>query len=323
MLSGATDAGVSVALVGLGSVGVGYDLELPHEEYALTHASAITANPNFTLIAGVDHDPARRSAFELRYGVAASATIGDIGSHVDLVVIATSTPTHLSVATEAVLELRPRVVLIEKPMCASADEARSLLTKSKPYGVRFFVNYHRVAADEYAQVGARLKSDFPYSGVAWYSKGVRNNASHLIHLLTRWLGPATFSAVVRRDERGVEDPEPDFVAQFGDVPVVFMAARGGHYSVFSVELMTPNGVIRLDGPSEAIFERRVRDDPDTPGYRVLDSPTRTLASDQRRTMAPVYASLARASRDELTALATAAEAIAVQDVIDQVVAANT
>ena len=51
----------SVGLVGLGSIGLGYDADLP-DEYALTHARATSQHPMTELAWGVDLDASKRGA---------------------------------------------------------------------------------------------------------------------------------------------------------------------------------------------------------------------------------------------------------------------
>jgi predicted dehydrogenase len=80
-------------------------------------------------------------------------------------------------------------------------------------GCSLFTNYIRRSDPGGIEVARRLHAGeirSPIKGVAWYSKGLYNNGSHLVNLLQYWLGDVTgFKVVSRgRDWEGT-DPEPD------------------------------------------------------------------------------------------------------------------
>src|SRR4026207_202026 len=66
-----------VMIVGLGRIGMEYDLELDPSRYVYSHARAFSQHPAFRLVAGVDPAPERRRMFEAAYG-------GDAQEHLDV-----------------------------------------------------------------------------------------------------------------------------------------------------------------------------------------------------------------------------------------------
>jgi hypothetical protein len=57
----------SVLLVGLGRIGVGFDIGLDGQKHISTHARAFSLHPKFQLIGGVDPDLQSRQMFERNY----------------------------------------------------------------------------------------------------------------------------------------------------------------------------------------------------------------------------------------------------------------
>ena len=57
----------SVALIGLGAIGMLYDLKLPESEYVLCHARAFSQHPDFKLIGSVEPEAMLRKKFSEIY----------------------------------------------------------------------------------------------------------------------------------------------------------------------------------------------------------------------------------------------------------------
>jgi hypothetical protein len=81
----------SVLLIGLGNVGVGFDLS--DSRKVLSHARAFSRHPYFNLAAGVDTDAERRRRFEAAYGVPSFDDVGAATREVSPDVVVVATPT--------------------------------------------------------------------------------------------------------------------------------------------------------------------------------------------------------------------------------------
>ena len=83
----------SVMLVGLGQIGMGYDLTIDSKAIVYTHARAIKQHSNFNLIAAVDEDSVRCKEFEDLYDCVTYNNINlALSEHSpDLVIIAVPT----------------------------------------------------------------------------------------------------------------------------------------------------------------------------------------------------------------------------------------
>jgi hypothetical protein len=57
----------SVVIIGLGNIGMLYDINLPKKKNILTHCNAFAQHPEFELIGGVETNSELRSSFEAEY----------------------------------------------------------------------------------------------------------------------------------------------------------------------------------------------------------------------------------------------------------------
>ena len=265
----------SALLVGLGEVGLGYDLDLPAEGYVLTHARALSAHPAFELLAGVDPDEERRALFTSHYRRPVFADMAHAFEEVspELVVIAGPTRLHAKLLQQLVARGGIRAILCEKPLSYDLDEARGMVQACENAGIRLYVNYMRRSDPGVIRVKAWIDAGriaAPFKGVAWYSKGFLNNGTHIFNLLAYWLGPMQrFDIIDAGRTWSHGDPEPDVRVRFAQGSVNFLAAREESFSHYTVELIASNGRLRYEQGGESIEWQGVQDDPHFPGYRTL------------------------------------------------------
>src|SRR5664279_298267 len=101
----------SAAVIGLGSIGQGYDYD--SEGLILTHARAFARHPGFELLAGVDPDANQRERFERQYHL----------------------PTSPDAAIFAqILAARPKAVLCEKPLAQTLADAQGMVAAAAAAG---------------------------------------------------------------------------------------------------------------------------------------------------------------------------------------------
>lgn len=305
----------AVLLVGLGQIGMGYDLQLePGRVY--THARAFSSHPAFRLAAAVDLDPERRARFSAAYGVPAYATLEQAcaADAVDVLVIATPTAQHADTLGAALALCQPRAVLCEKPLAYAPDQARAMVALCAQRGVALYVNYPRRSDLAVVEVGRRIEAGQiagPLKGVAWYSKGFLNNGSHFFNLLEGWLGPMLDAQLLERGREwdGV-DPEPDVRVRFARGSVLFVAAWEEAYSHYTIELMSPSGRLRYEKRGTQVQWQAACSDPEFPGYTVLGDQPEMIASGMERFQWHVADQLAHALDGVPAHLCSGEEALA-------------
>lgn len=245
-------------IVGLGRIGMGYDVGLDATRYVLSHARALATHPAFELVGGFDPDAERRGAFAREYGRPVDDDLASgLGRHgPELVVLAAPTMVHAALLSEVLARSRPIAVLCEKPLAYDAAEARQMEAECQARGVRLFVNYIRRSEPGAVEVGRRLQSgaiQTPVKGTAWYTKGFLHNGSHFVDLLLQWLGPVRDAALLDPGRQcGAHDREPDVRIRFDRGSVLFLAGRHEDYEHCEVDLLAPNGRLRYEGAGATI-----------------------------------------------------------------------
>lgn len=271
----------TAVIIGLGRIGMGYDLDAP--DVVLTHARAFAEHPSFERLVGVDPDPSRRAIFEARYGEA-SGRLADVAVDApDVAVVAAPTTLHEPVAREALGHLRPRLLLMEKPLAHSMEGARAILEAADAAGALVAVNYVRRFEPGAGEVHARLRrGDFGTvdSARLVYSAGLVNGGSHLLDLLGDWLGEPTAPRLLHRGrDLAGGDCEPDFGFSIGTCRGVATAARDEAFALAEIELVTTAGVLRYQRGGGHIEWVPAEEDLRYPGERGLAAKSEVIPSD--------------------------------------------
>ena len=257
----------SVLIIGLGQIGMGYDIDLDPELHVYSHARAFDLHPGYTLVGGVDPDPASRAAFCRSYGVSAyetpEAALAEQAP--ELVVIAVPTPLH-GETLEAVLKFSSvKVVLCEKPLSYDLDEAQRMVSACEKQGVQLVVNYMRRSDPAVIEIRRRLVSGEirgPVKGVVWYGGGLIHNGSHFFSLLEYWLGEMLDYRVVASGavlDNG--DADVDVSVRFESGTVLFLSTDDRDFANYEVELMAYNGRLRYERAGHRVIWQGVEQNP--------------------------------------------------------------
>ena len=282
-----------VLIIGLGQIGVGYDIQLDKENFALTHARAFSRHAGFKLIGGVDLELSKRQRFESAYDLIAYANVRHSIELLkpDIVVISTPTSEHAKTVKEVLAVGNPKAILCEKPLSYKYEEAEEIVRTVAENNCQLFVNYMRIANTGVLEVKRRMQDGSiqgPFKGVVWYSKGLFNNGSHFLNLLEYWLGKVIESHVlnVGRSWEG-HDPEPDLLINFEQGAVYFLAVQEENFSHYTIELVAKNGRLRYEDGGEKILWQSIITDPVFQGYQVLDPIGEVIISDYNQVQSQV------------------------------------
>lgn len=302
-------------VVGLGQIGMEYDLQLDPASYVYSHARAFAQHPAFDLAAGVDADAQRRATFTSSYGRPAHASLSDaLEQHrPSVVVLAVPTELHAPMVGEVLRAPQVGTILCEKPLAYDVNDARSIVESCAMRSVALYVNYMRRADDGVIDIKRRLDSGAigaPVKAVVWYSKGFLHNGSHFFSLLDYWLGPMQRWKVLS-DGRSLcsGDAEPDVEVQFARGTAVFLAAWEEAYSHYTIELVTPTGRLRYEQGGALIHWQGIAQDPQLERYRRLAAAPEMIQSGMARYQLNVARQLARACAGERAQLCTGADAL--------------
>lgn len=307
----------SAVVVGLGQIGMDYDLHLPEASHVLSHVRALRCHGDFRLLAAADPDYDQQQRFTEETGLWAYESVADLlGQHQpDVVVLACPTAFHPEVLAAVLENSAPRAILCEKPLAPSLAGSEGMIAACEGAGVALFVNFIRRADPGVREVRERIRDGRiagPLKAIVWYSKGMLHNGSHFADLMIYWLGPIHSGRVIAPGRCvGDNDAEADFLLECDLGTAMFCAAREECYSHYTVEIVAANGRLRYERGGE-IFWQDVEADENVAGYRRLSRSAQHIPSDMDRYQLHVMDELARALRGDSHSLCTGEEAIASQ-----------
>jgi predicted dehydrogenase len=201
---------LTAAVVGLGNIGLGYDL-LHGKDYVQTHTKAYLRHRGFQLLFGVDLDAAKRSAFKRYSGkpayVSLKEALKDFPS-VDVLSLCVG-PQHRATLWDAVAQIHPKVLILEKPLAKDISEGKRIVSWAAKNKISLCVNYfRRFETQSYLfkflfkkkRWGRLVGVDIRYNG------GFYNNASHYIDLMRLLFGTPRKAghAEVRKNKTDVD-----------------------------------------------------------------------------------------------------------------------
>jgi predicted dehydrogenase len=244
------------AVVGLGRIGSTLEDDTLREK-PCTHAGAIAADRNVVLAGGCDLLWDRCTAFRERWGCTHVFT--DVEELLDrtkpdIVHIATPPETHLSII-ESVLGSSARLVICEKPLASSEEDAAGIASYHQTGALKIMTNHERRYSTDYLSVKKSIEEGIHgdllsidarvYMGAARSPlEMLLDDGTHLIDLV-RFLTEAELDGVEADllDRGGVEML---FIrCSAGGVPVRMEIGSGRDYVVFELDLSFSAGRFRI------------------------------------------------------------------------------
>lgn len=273
----------TVTIVGLGQIGMGYDIGLDPIQYVYTHARAFSQNPNFSLILGIDPEEKKREIFRSTFHVNALGSISEIPRDfsTDILVVASHTNNHLNIIRDFLSRSKPKLILCEKPLSYRVEEATEIVQLCEKNQIPLFVNYIRKSLPEVQYIYKLIQELESYfiKGVCYYSKGLIHNGTHFLNLLGYWFGiPVQIKKIANGRVISDYDAEPDFYIEYSNARIQFISVREEDYSFYNVELILPTGYLHYHRGGEEILWYSRREDPILKGYYSLSSSPEVIPS---------------------------------------------
>jgi predicted dehydrogenase len=206
----------------------------------LSHVGAVLATTGLELAAIVDPSPEARRRAEAQWREHTDAkilpTIDCLAAgSVDIITLCTPTAQR-SADVKAVLSLRPRLLIVEKPLAPTLSEAEVLHRLCAAEDVSLRVNFNR-RFDPATRQFRQQFADPPAKIVLRYGKGLFNYASHMVDLLQEWYGPVNLVQAVAGDVQDGTDPNLDFRCRMDmGFDAHFLGFDGLDYDLFDIEL---------------------------------------------------------------------------------------
>jgi len=304
----------SVAILGLGNIGMGYDKGFRGATHVYTHARAFDLHPGFSLVGAYDPNPRKRAEFHTRYKKPVFSSVDKMFKEVrpEVVVVASPTSEHKKSVATALSEKNVKAILCEKPLAANLEDSIKIVQACKKKRKALHVNYIRRADPGILEVKERIKSrqiKGPFKSVIWYSKGLLHNGSHFVDLMSFWFGPIHgVSLIAKRKKLWEHKYEPDCRFDFESGSVVFLAAKEKNFSHYTSEIVAQNGRLRLETDGTILWQV-AEPNPYFSGRRKLNVQPEVIRGDTVRYQLNIAEQLYRALVGKENALCSGSEAL--------------
>jgi predicted dehydrogenase len=252
-----------VLIIGLGKIGMGYDINNNSTKDILSHSKAFNEHKNFKLIGGVDPDKNKCNLFSLTFGCHSYTSLDDAlaNNKPDIFVVSTPTELHYDTINNILSKFIPTAILCEKPISYSLKEAKKIIQLCKKLKCKLYINYMRRSDVGVQEIVKRINKNLiipPAKGIVFYSKGIYNSASHFINLLQYLFGKPVYCKNYHFNHNKIDvDPDLDFQIKFQNANVMFLGIDKKHYFYNSMDLFFSNGRLKYESGGEKILWYRI------------------------------------------------------------------
>ncbi|MEM8724306.1 MAG: Gfo/Idh/MocA family oxidoreductase [Pseudomonadota bacterium] len=315
-----------VLIIGCGAIAGGYDANRSPDDWPLSHAGAISRDQRFELAACFDTDEAAMEEFGQRWNVAPPgnrfAPRGPEPGDFDIVVVASPTESHARGLKGALL-MKPKLVMCEKPLAATLEEAQSLTDEFAAAGIPLAVNHTRRWAPDLVELARQIRDGewgTLISAVGTYTKGIVHNGSHMIDLLGMFVGEMRVHSVGPGWlDFWDDDPTVSAILATSDLglPIHLVAGDAEHVTQFELVLNYERGEIAMRDGGMRIETRRVQDSETFAGYRQLGLPE-SKPGRYPEAMTCAYANIADALETGAPLASTAQTAIEAHAICEEI-----
>ncbi len=252
-------------VVGLGKIGLGFDLD-SDSSHILTHTKAYLKHKDFNLIAGIDINISRRKEFKDYTGKMAYSDIGqfkkDNNTKIDIVSLCTPEKVRYSEFIK-IVSLKPKLVLIEKPIALTIKEAKNIKAMADKHKIRIFVNYTRRIDPSFENLRKILRAK-KLGNVSLvkinYNGGMYKNASHFIDLIMHYFEVPKKIRCLSIKKRKGGDFDASFILNYKNFEVFFNYVPAVAYFIAEMDIFLSKGRISVfDGGIGIKAFKAVRD----------------------------------------------------------------
>ena len=312
----------SVLIIGLGNIGMLYDLKLKDDEKILTHSKSFHSNKEFSLVGGVDINKKNRNLFEKNYQCPAFNKIEKamIRLSPDIVVVSTSSGSHLKNIKEIFEYGNPKIIICEKPLSLELKEAIKIVEICKKNSSKLFINYFRRTQPAFLEIYNQLKFKkikTPFQGICFYSKGIFNTCSHFIDLFQFYFGGVKKVKILKRNKKQI-DPQPDFELTFERGNIVFYSNKNNDAFINNIDLIMNNGKLTFENGGAQIIWRALKNDDRFFGYKVLENDPKIFRNDFDKIQSHFVEQINNVLKSEKVTLCTGQEALLTQEVLNKI-----
>jgi predicted dehydrogenase len=312
-------------VVGLGQIGMTYDYDVENDSKILTHTSGFHYHSGYKLEGAVDPNKDACIKFTKKFYLPSYNSLKEASKFLcpDVVSIATPSASHYATFLEVLEFFTPKAILIEKPIALKISEAREIVKIARNKNCVIAVNYILRFEPGVRQLKKMIEQDEfgrIYKGCVWYSKGIINNGSHYVDLLSCIFGNVGNIKILEKGRKwDARDPEPDVSMRFGNVDIIFLAGKEEYFEISELELIGTKGRIQIHQGGLSISYQKVINDPIFSGYSILNSKKSEIATDIMRYQFNVLDNLHQHIRNQGPLYSTGDSGLMTLEIIDEII----
>ncbi|MDA7489776.1 Gfo/Idh/MocA family oxidoreductase [Candidatus Pelagibacter ubique] len=251
----------SCLIIGLGNVGMGYDL---NSNSIQSHSKAVNFHKKFVLSGAIEINKKKRQLFEKKYKKPTYTSIKSTFKLLkpQVIIISSYSQNHLHVLKEIFYYHKPKIIICEKPLGSNFDESRKIIKICRKNNSKLFVNYVRLSDPGVIRIKNKINSKkikTPVSGTVYYNRGTLNNASHFLNMLQFWFGKVRNSQLIDKGERfSNSDFNSTFVISFEKANFIFQPTKQEITNTNFVEIFAKNGRLLYKNGGQSIIWQKLK-----------------------------------------------------------------
>lgn len=269
-----TEKKYKAVLIGCGKIGIEIG-NFSKEVQPGTHAGAFESNKRISFIAVADKDISRLSIAKNNFpkvNVYSDPELMIKQEQPDIVSIATPTKFHYENVV-MVAKYKPRLILCEKPIAYTDQEAEKMVKICKKNNVILIINHQRRFDPILNKWAIKIKTGFLgelYQGNMYYYNGLFNNGTHAIDLMMNFLGnPVSVVGYYNKKTSINEDQNIDGTIIFENNINISLQSLNKNYGHFCFSLFGDQGMLNITKASLVVEYRKKEENQQYQGFYQL------------------------------------------------------
>jgi hypothetical protein len=239
----------TVLLVGLGNIGLNYDLKQEVSDSRLTHAGVISNILEPASFYAIDLNEINRKMFSQKYGRASVKHVSELPTDIDPDLIVIATPAEgRAQSIQELLKFRNATYLIEKPLASSLIELVEIVEIGKSLSSDIYVNFQRRSSPTIKDLRDKIQSqdhNSPIEVVATFSGDSKSNSAHMFDLFSY-----LFSDQHLKINRDLNRFLPDLIGDYVNIKLNHL--NFSSVSVFELQVFSQNFVAIYNSTFDSI-----------------------------------------------------------------------
>ena len=247
---------IKTAIIGLGNVGLLYDLD---NKDILTHSKSVFSNKNLELKFGIDLNKDKRKKFEKKYKLKTYASLKNNLNFedVELLIISSSTHSHLDIIKKIPSNNRLKYIILEKPGGKNYSELLEIIHFCKKNKIHLSINYIRDFLDDFDSLKKIIKKTKNKKILCWYSRGMLNNCSHLINFMLSIFGWPRKITNLGRYKNFSNEIDFDFKISYKNTQIYFLCTPKKNISHNEIFVISENIKIISKNDFNTVYKKKI------------------------------------------------------------------